>query len=71
MSSQRTLPALLRSIVRKCEGFLSDVVATAAVFLHLSSEIGYDGVLQLSKAEDPILPAFGEESRGNCLPFDR
>ena len=23
------------------------------------------------EAEDPILPAFGEESRGNCLPFDR
>ena len=24
-----------------------------------------------SEAEDPILPAFGEESRGNSPPFDR
>ena len=28
-------------------------------------------VFSLSEAEDPILPAFGEESRGNCPPFDR
>ena len=42
-----------------------------SVFFHLSSGISYDGVLRLSEAEDPILPLFGEESRGNCPPFDQ
>ena len=41
------------------------------VFLQLSSGVDYDGFLRLSEAEDPILLAFGEESRGNCPPFDR
>ena len=42
-----------------------------SVFLQLSSGVDYDGVLTLSEAEDPILPAFGEESRRNCPLFDR
>ena len=41
-----------------------------SVFLHTSSEIGYDVVLRLSEAEDSILPAFEEKShspKSSCI----
>ena len=62
MTSVDCKNVLLRLLVWKCESFLSGVVATAAcsVFLHLSSGIGFDGVLRLPEVEDSILPAFGK-----------
>ena len=64
-----------RSKVRKLSFYCC--CECCSVFLHLSSGIGYDGILRLSEAEDPVLPAFGEEAaagldikRHQLLPND-